>query len=245
MPISAAEGSTVLSVRDLTGGYAFADEIVKAVSLNVEPGEILTIIGPNGAGKSTALKLIAGLLETKSGEISLEGRQVAQNSPQDRARHGLIFVPQEHNVFGALSIAENLEMGAFADPSSARGRAGEIYARFPALAERKRVAASSLSGGQRQTLALAIALMATPHVLLLDEPTAALAPKAAAEIFTLIRSLADDGIAVLMVEQNALAALAVSDRGYVLVDGRCVMEGKADTMRTDPEVRRAFLGGRS
>jgi branched-chain amino acid transport system ATP-binding protein/neutral amino acid transport system ATP-binding protein len=233
----------VLSVRDLTGGYAFADEIVKAVSLNVEPGEILTIIGPNGAGKSTALKLIAGLLKTKSGEISMEGRQVAGNSPQDRARHGLIFVPQEHNVFGALSIAENLEMGAFADHSSARQRAGEIYARFPALAERKRVAASSLSGGQRQTLALAIALMATPHVLLLDEPTAALAPKAAAEIFTLIRSLADDGIAILMVEQHALEALHISTRGYVLVSGRNSREGAGPALATDPEIRRLFLGG--
>ena len=235
----------MLSVRDLTGGYAAADEIVKGVALDVAPGEILTVIGPNGAGKSTALKLIAGLLSAKAGEIRLGDESLAGLDPQTRAGRGLVFVPQEKNVFGSLTVAENLEMGAFLEPRMARERVAGIYARFPILADKRRLPASSLSGGQRQTLAMAIGMMASPRVLLLDEPTAALAPKAAAEIFAVVRAVADEGIAVLMVEQNALAALAMSDRGYVMVDGRRAMEGDAKALRDDPEVRRAFLGGRA
>lgn len=235
----------MLSVRELTGGYAAADEIVKSVDLEVVPGEILTVIGPNGAGKSTALKLVAGLLNAKAGEIRLEGENLAGTSPQARARKGLVFVPQEKNVFAALSIAENLEMGAYLDPAEAKDRAAGLYDRFPILAERRRMPASSLSGGQRQTLAMAIGMMARPRVMLLDEPTAALSPQATAEIFAVARAVADEGIAVLMVEQNALAALAISDRAMVLVDGRKVMEGEAKAMSEDPEVRRAFLGGRA
>lgn len=235
----------MLSVRELTGGYAAADEIVKGVALDVAPGEILTVIGPNGAGKSTALKLIAGLLSAKAGEIRLGDESLAGLDPQTRAGHGLVFVPQEKNVFGSLTVAENLEMGAYLEPRKARERAAGIYGRFPILADKRRLPASSLSGGQRQTLAMAIGMMASPRVLLLDEPTAALAPKAAAEIFAVVRAVADEGIAVLMVEQNALAALAMSDRGYVMVDGRRAMEGEAKALRDDPEVRRAFLGGRA
>lgn len=235
----------MLSVRNLVGGYGAADEIVKGVSLSAVPGEILTIIGPNGAGKSTALKLIAGLLSAKAGEVTLEDSSLSGLDPQSRARAGMVFVPQERNVFAALSVAENLSMGSYLQPAQEKARARDVYARFPILAERKRAPASSLSGGQRQTLAMAIGMMASPRVLLLDEPTAALSPMAAQEIFKVVRSVADEGISVLMVEQNALAALAMSDRACVLVDGRMVLEGKADDLRTDPEVRHAFLGGRA
>lgn len=234
----------MLSVTELSGGYATADQVVKSVSLKVRPGEILTIIGPNGAGKSTALKLIAGLLQIRSGDVQLSEESITTLKPEERARRGLVFVPQEQNTFGTLTISENLEMGAYLEPAAARERAAGIYERFPVLSERRRTSAGSLSGGQRQTLALAIALMTSPRVLLLDEPTAALAPKAAEEIFGVIRALADGGLAILMVEQNALAALSVSDRGYVMVDGRRTMEGDAQSMRADPDVRRAFLGGR-
>lgn len=235
----------MLSISDLVGGYGPADEVVKGIALGVAPGEIVTIIGPNGAGKSTALKLVAGLLAKKRGRVQIDESDIGDLSPQDRARRGLVFVPQERNVFATLSIAENLDMGAYLEPREARGRADALYARFPILAERRNTPASTLSGGQRQTLAIAIALMASPRVLLLDEPTAALAPRAAAEIFRLIREIASEGIAILMVEQNALAALVASDRGYVMVDGRMAMEGDAPILRSDPEIRRVFLGGRA
>jgi len=235
----------MLSVRDLVGGYGAADEIVKGVSLSAVPGEVLTIIGPNGAGKSTALKLIAGLLNIKAGEVRLDQTDLTKLDPQSRARNGMVFVPQEHNVFGALTVAENLSMGGYLQPEHEKAKSAEIYQRFPILYERRRAAASSLSGGQRQTLAMAIAMMASPRVLLLDEPTAALSPKAGEEIFSVVRSVADEGIAVLMVEQNALAALAMSDKACVLVDGRMVLDGKADELMNNPEVRHAFLGGRS
>ena len=234
----------MLSVRELSGGYGEADQVVKAISFDVLPAQVLTIIGPNGAGKSTALKLIAGLLPNRSGQVALDGQPIGSLGPEQRAGLGMVFVPQEHNVFAGLTVAENLEMGAYLQPAEARARAARVYHRFPILSERKRAAAGSLSGGQRQTLGLAIALMASPRVLLLDEPTAALAPRAAAEIFTTIRTLAGEGIAILMVEQNALAALAISDRALVMVDGRCAMEGDASRMQADPDVRRVFLGGR-
>ncbi|MBJ3778359.1 ABC transporter ATP-binding protein [Acuticoccus mangrovi] len=235
----------MLTVEGLVGGYGAADEVVKGVGLTVAPGEILTVIGPNGAGKSTALKLVSGLLRCKAGSVRLGESDLSSLDPQGRAREGLVFVPQERNVFGALTIAENLDIGAYLEPARSHERARDVYARFPLLAERRGKAAGALSGGQRQTLAMAIALMASPRVLLLDEPTAALAPKPAAEIFKAIRGLADEGIAILMVEQNALAALAMSDRALVMVDGRVAMDGEAQAMRQDPEVRRAFLGGRA
>jgi branched-chain amino acid transport system ATP-binding protein len=234
----------MLWVSDLVGGYSAADEVVKGVGLSVAPGEIATIIGPNGAGKSTALKLVAGLLLRKRGKIAIGGKDISDLSPQSRARCGLVFVPQERNVFGTLTIDENLNIGAYLEPRVARKRAEALCKRFPILGERCKAQASTLSGGQRQTLALAIALMASPRVLLLDEPTAALSPIAGAEIFRLIREIAAEGIAILMVEQNALAALIASDRGYVLVDGQMAMEGDAKALRLDPEIRRVFLGGR-
>ncbi|WP_198374884.1 ABC transporter ATP-binding protein [Neoroseomonas rubea] len=235
---------TALAVEELTGGYAAADHVVKGVSLGVAPGELLCVIGPNGAGKSTVLKLLTGLLRPRAGRVALDGRDVTGLSPRRMIEAGLVLVPQERNVFGTLTVEENLAMGCFLDPRRARARMAVVTDRFPLLAERRRQAARSLSGGQRQILAMGQALMSEPRVLLLDEPTAGLSPKAAADLFALVRSTAASGVAVLMVEQNALQAMEVSDRALVLVDGRNAHEGPAPALARDPEIRRLFLGGR-
>ncbi|MFC7738505.1 ABC transporter ATP-binding protein [Roseomonas sp. GCM10028921] len=237
--------SALLSAEGIIGGYASAEQVVKGVTLAADGGELVSVIGPNGAGKSTALKLVAGLLRPSGGRVRIGGQDVAGQAPQAIARTGLGFVPQERNIFGALTIAENLEMGCLFDRRATRERVAEAYARFPMLAEKRRVPARSLSGGQRQVLAVAMALMGRPRALLLDEPTAGLSPRAATELFDLIRTIATGGIAVLMVEQNALESLSVSDRAYVLVDGRNHLDGPARQIANDPDIRRLFLGGRT
>lgn len=229
----------------VVGGYPGAEHVVKGVTLGADAGELVTIIGPNGAGKSTALKLISGLLRPSAGQVRLAGEDVAGRSPQAIAKGGLGFVPQERNVFATLSVAENLEMGCLFERRATKARAEEAYARFPMLAEKRRTGAGSLSGGQRQILAMAMALMGQPRSLLLDEPTAGLSPKAAHELFAVVRGIARDGLAILMVEQNALESLAVSDRAYVLVDGQNHLDGPADAVANDPDIRRLFLGGRA
>jgi branched-chain amino acid transport system ATP-binding protein len=234
----------LLDVSGLRGGYAAADEIVKGADLRVEPGEIVSLIGPNGAGKSTLLKLIAGLLRPSGGRVRLKEQDIAGLGAPGISRLGLAFVPQERNVFGAMTIAENLEMGGYLDGAHARRRAEELYQRFPMLADKRRAVARTLSGGQRQILAMAIALMNAPALLLLDEPTAGLSPRAAEELFGTIIALNQSGVAVLMVEQNALEALAVSARAYVLVQGRAEREGRAAELADDPTVRDLFLGGK-
>jgi branched-chain amino acid transport system ATP-binding protein/neutral amino acid transport system ATP-binding protein len=235
---------SLLQIRDLVGGYASADHVVKSVSVSVASGELVTIIGPNGAGKSTLLKLAAGLLIPRSGQVLIDGRDVTGQSPQKLIRAGLVMVPQERNVFGALTVAENLAMGSLIEPRQIQRRREAIYARFPLLAERRAQYARTLSGGQRQLLAMGQALMAEPKVLFLDEPTAGLSPKAASAMFDTIGAVARGGVAVLMVEQNALEAMIVSDRAYVLVDGRNEREGPAPDLAQDPGIRRLFLGGR-
>jgi branched-chain amino acid transport system ATP-binding protein/neutral amino acid transport system ATP-binding protein len=234
----------LLEAIGIVGGYASAEQVVKGVTMRSDAGELVTIIGPNGAGKSTALKLIAGLLRPSSGEVRIAGEDYSGSTPQALARAGLGLVPQERNVFASLSVHENLEMGCLLARSEAKRRADRAYARFPMLAEKRRAAGGSLSGGQRQILAMAMALMAEPRVLLLDEPTAGLSPVAAHELFGTIRNLAREGLAILMVEQNALESLDVSDRAYVLVDGRNHLDGTASAVANDPDIRRLFLGGR-
>ena len=236
---------TLLGVADLRGGYAAADEIVKGATLHVDDGEIVSLIGPNGAGKSTLLKLIAGLLRPRSGQVRLGDREIAGLDAPAISRLGLAFVPQERNVFGAMTVAENLEMGGYLDTAHLRARRDEIYERFPMLAEKRRAAARTLSGGQRQILAMAIALMNAPALLLLDEPTAGLSPRAAEDLFGTIVALNRSGVAILMVEQNAMEALAVSTRAYVLVQGRAEREGRAEELASDPTVRDLFLGGKA
>ena len=235
----------LLDVEGIVGGYASAEHIVKGVALSADRDEVVTIIGPNGAGKSTALKLISGLLSPSQGRVLIGGEDITGQSPQAIAKAGLGFVPQERNVFGSLTIAENLEVSCLFERSAAKKRMEEAYARFPMLFDKRRISAKSLSGGQRQILAMAMALMGKPRALLLDEPTAGLSPKAAHELFEYIRSIANEGIAILMVEQNALESLEVSDRAYVLVDGRNHLDGPAETVADDPDIRRLFLGGRA
>jgi branched-chain amino acid transport system ATP-binding protein len=224
-------------------GYGVADEILKGVTLTVEPRELVAVIGPNGAGKSTLLKAIAGLLRLKSGHITLLGENIDGLSARERARRGIALVPQEANIFPTMTVRENLEMGGFLEPRETSQRIDGLFSRFPLLAEKRRAAARTLSGGQRQVLAMAMALMVQPRLLLLDEPSAGLAPKAADTLFDTIAAIHAEGTAIAMVEQNALAALAIADRGVVLVDGRTARVGVARELAEDAEVRRLFLGG--
>ena len=233
----------LMEARAIVCGYGAADEILKGASLDVAPGELVAIIGPNGAGKSTLLKAVAGLLRLKSGAILLDGMAIDKLPARDRARRGLAFVPQEANIFPTMSVRENLEMGGFLERRATAARIDALFARFPVLAEKRRAAARTLSGGQRQVLAMAMALMVHPRLLLLDEPSAGLSPKAAETLFDSIAAIHAEGTAVVMVEQNAREALAIADRGMVLVDGRTARVGPAREMADDPEVRRMFLGG--
>ncbi|BCB19719.1 ABC transporter ATP-binding protein [Bosea sp. ANAM02] len=240
--MSAAQGK-LLAVDGIVAGYGAAEQILKGTSLTVAPGEIVSIIGPNGAGKSTLLKTIAGLVKARDGTIKLKGGDVTRENALGRARSGIGFVPQERNVFGAMTVAENLEISGFQEPGKVGERSEQMYARYPMLAEKRKALARTLSGGQRQILAMAMGLMNAPALLLLDEPTAGLSPKAADELFDAIVSLNKGGLPILMVEQHALEALQISTRGYVLVSGRNSREGAGPALATDPEIRRLFLGG--
>jgi ABC-type branched-subunit amino acid transport system ATPase component len=233
---------TGLTVRELHGGYANAESIVKGIDLSVEPAELAIVIGPNGAGKSTVLRLIAGLLPKRTGQVLLGDDLLPAGNAQWACRKGLGFVPQERNVFASLTVNENLEMGGYLQPKAVKRGVEEQVARFPILKKKLRERAGNLSGGQRQVLALAIVLMNSPSVLLLDEPTSGLSPVAADEIFALVRQLASSGLAILMVEQNALLALEHATRGIVLVAGRKVRDTAAKTLLADEEVRHLFLG---
>ena len=232
-----------LTVEGVVAGYSAADEVLKGVDLEVERGEIVSVIGPNGAGKSTLLKVIAGVLAPSRGRVRLGDASIEGRPPREISALGVAFVPQERNVFPTLSVRENLEMGGYLDPRGARPRIEAIFARFPLLAERRRHAARTLSGGQRQILAMAMALMVEPSLLLLDEPSAGLAPMAAERLFETIGAVNRDGVAIVVVEQNALEALAIAGRGYILVDGRNSRSGPAAALAGDPDVRRIFLGG--
>ncbi|WP_291296057.1 ABC transporter ATP-binding protein [Elioraea sp.] len=233
----------LLEARGVVAGYAAADMILKGVDLAVAPHEVVAIIGPNGAGKSTLLKAIAGILTPSAGTITLAGAPIQGRPAREICASGLAFVPQEANVFPTMSVRENLEMGGFVQPRETRQRIEEIFVRFPILAEKRRQAARTLSGGQRQILAMAMALMVAPKLLLLDEPSAGLSPIAAEKLFDTIRGIHAEGTAIAMVEQNALEALAIAHRGVILVDGRNAREGAAAELATDPDVRRIFLGG--
>ena len=242
--MSGTQSAVLLEARDLVAGYGAADEILKGASLSVSAGELVAIIGPNGAGKSTLLKSLAGLLTLKSGEILLDGVAIAgMRAPERSARAGIAFVPQEANVFPTMSVRENLEMGGYVHRGGTASRIEALFARFPMLADKRRQAARTLSGGQRQILAMAMALMVQPRLLMLDEPSAGLSPKAAESLLMDIATIHREGTAIAMVEQNAREALAIADTGVVLVDGRTARVGSARAMADDPDVRRLFLGG--
>ena len=234
----------VFTADAVVAGYVPGLPIVQGASVAVAAGEIVTIIGPNGAGKSTFLKALAGLVPTTSGRVSLAGRDVTGLPAPELVRAGLGFVPQTGNVFTTLTIHENLVVGAHTVGGDLGPRLAAAYAMFPALAEKRGQRARVLSGGQRQMLAIARALMTQPAVLMLDEPTAGLSPKAVNEVFDDLRRLAASGVAILLVEQNAKAALRLSERGLVLVEGRNRFEGRAADLLADPAVGEAFLGHR-
>lgn len=224
-------------------GYGAADEILKGAGLQASAGELVAVIGPNGAGKSTLLKAIAGLLSLKSGAITLDGAVLHTVPARERARRGVAFVPQEGNVFASMTVRESLEMGGFVEARQTADRMAAILDRFPMLADKRRQQARTLSGGQRQVLAMAMALMVQPRLLLLDEPSAGLSPRAADALFDSIAAIHADGVAIVMVEQNAYEALGIADTGVVLVDGRTARTGPARELARDPDVRRLFLGG--
>jgi len=232
-----------LKVEGIRGGYASADEIVKGIDLEVKARDLAVIIGPNGAGKSTFLKLVAGLLRPKQGSVQLSGIALPPGEAQAACQVGLSFVPQERNVFQSLTVRENLEMGGYSVRKELRARVEAQLERFPMLKARLKDKAGNLSGGQRQVLAMAIALITEPSVLLLDEPTAGLSPAAADEIFELIRGLSQQGLAILMVEQNALLGLEYGNRGIVLVAGKKMRDDSAQGLLNDDEIRHLFLGG--
>ena len=234
--------SPVLELNNLKAGYG-QTEILHDLSMYVNQNEIVAIIGPNGAGKSTAMKSVLGLLNIREGSVVLNGEDITDTPAQKVIERGISYVPQTNNVFVNLSVRENLEMGAWTRPDGVEERLEEMFELFPDLAEKRAQAAGSLSGGQRQMVAMAKALMVDAKILLLDEPTAGLSPKYRGEIFATIQKIKNTGVPILIVEQNAKQALGVSDRGYVLVDGANRHTGTGAGLAADPEIARLFLGG--
>ena len=230
---------SLLDIADVRGGYSEVD-ILNGVSLTLNAGEILTVAGTNGAGKSTLAKAIVGLLPRVAGTIRLEGRDLEGLPTERRVAEGIGYVPQVANIFASLTVVENLTVVAGVADRSAR--LDELFAAFPALAERRRARAGSLSGGERQQLAFARALMPRPRLMILDEPTAALSPAKVADAFHLIARLPSLGVSVLVVEQRARQALAISHHGCILDGGRVAMKGPAATLLDDERAARLYLG---
>jgi branched-chain amino acid transport system ATP-binding protein len=234
----------LLTIEHLSVGYGRL-EVVHAVSLTLAAGEIATVIGPNGAGKTTLLAAIMGLLPGR-GRIVYAGCDLAHLTTEDRVERGLVLVPEQRELFGTLSVADNLILGAYTRHyrrSERQRRLDAVYAEFPPLAERRGQAAATLSGGERQMLALGRALMAEPRLLLLDEPSLGLAPRVAREIFRIINGLRERGVSILLIEQNARAALECADVGYVLELGEIGARGPASALLHDPRVMATYLGG--
>ena len=233
---------TALVGTAMIGGYGGAD-ILQGCTIAVESGEIAVIVGPNGAGKSTAMKAIFGMLDLRAGSVRLDGEDITTLPPQQRVQRGMGFVPQTQNVFTSMTVEENLEMGGFIRDDDFGDTIEEIYNLFPVLREKRAQPAGELSGGQRQQVAVGRALMTQPKVLMLDEPTAGVSPIVMDELFDRIIDVARTGIAILMVEQNAKQALAIADRGYVLVQGENRYTDTGAALLENPDVRKAFLGG--
>ena len=232
----------LLETEGVVAGYVPEVDILDGVSVNVKEGEIVTIVGPNGAGKSTLIKTIFGLLRPREGRIVFRDEDIAGRRPHDITRLGLNYVPQLDNVFPSLTVEENLEMGSL-DRSRTKDQRERMYELFPRLGERRSQAAGTMSGGERQMVAMAMALMPDPQVLLLDEPSAGLAPAFVDAIFEKTQQVNQEGVTIVMVEQNARRALAMSNRGYVLDLGKDRFEGPGKDLLEDPKVAELYLGG--
>ena len=232
----------MLTVEAITSAYGRIN-VLHEVWLQVKAGEIVALVGSNGAGKTTLLRTLSGVQPARSGRIVFEGEAIERLEPHQRVMRGISQSPEGRQVFGPLSVEDNLRLGAYRrQDAGMRTRLDHVFALFPVLAEKRRIAAMSLSGGQQQMLAIGRALMAAPKLLLLDEPSLGLAPLLVDQILAAVRALRAEGITVLLVEQNASAALAIADRGYVLETGRVVMEGSGAALLDDPKVRTAYLG---
>ncbi|HDM09978.1 MAG: ABC transporter ATP-binding protein [Deltaproteobacteria bacterium] len=233
----------LLEAIEIVSGYGKTD-ILHGASVTVDKDEIVTIIGPNGAGKSTLFKTIMGYLIPRKGKIIFSGEDVTRLPPNKKVEKGIAYVPQLENIFPSLTILENLEMGGYSkDKEKVKRGMERAFEAFPILADRKTQRAKSLSGGERQMLAMSMALITEPALLLLDEPSAGLSPKVTEEVFRHIKRLHEEGIGILIIEQDAHRSLSISDRGYVLVMGQNYFEGPANTILDDEKIREAFLGG--
>ena len=228
--------------ENLIGGYGTGD-ILKGCTISAEQGEISIVVGPNGAGKSTAMKAMLGMLKFLKGKVTLAGQDITIMSPQQRVQLGMAFVPQTNNVFSSMTVEENLELGAYVRTDDYSDTIDQVYELFPVLKEKRLQPAGELSGGQRQQVAVGRALMTKPSVLMLDEPTAGVSPIVMDELFERIIEVKKTGIAILMVEQNARQALAIADRGFVLVTGQNRFTDSGQVLLANEEVRRSFLGG--
>ena len=235
-------GATMLETEGLVAGYVPEVDILNGVSIRVSEGEIVTVIGPNGAGKSTLIKTIFGLLRPRSGTVLFRGDDIAGQKPHDCTRSGMSYVPQLDNVFPSLTVEENLELGAL-DRSRLNEQMDRMYELFPRLGERSSQQAGTMSGGERQMVAMARALMPDPQLMLLDEPSAGLAPAFVEAIFEKVEEINNAGVTLVMVEQNARRALAMSSRGYVLDLGKDRFEGPGQQLLGDPKVAELYLGG--
>jgi branched-chain amino acid transport system ATP-binding protein len=233
----------MLTLKSVQAGYGRLP-VLKGISVHVRPGEVVTLIGGNGAGKTTTLRTISGLLPPRKGAIEFAGHDLTRLPPERIVTLGLALVPEGRRVFRTLSVTANLELGAYhrRDKSEVRRDLEEIRGRFPILQERAHQAAGTLSGGEQQILAIGRALMARPRLLMLDEPSMGLAPRMVTQVYQILAELKAQGTTILLVEQNARAALKVADRGYVLETGRIILDGTAADLRDDPEVQRAYLG---
>ena len=233
---------TVLELDTVDSGYGEV-QVLFELSMHLERDEILCLIGPNGAGKSTVLKTVFGMLHPWTGSVTYHGEEIGGMAPEDIVREGIGFVPQTDNVFGSLTIDENLRMGGVARDDDLKPVLSNLYDRFPLLDEKRQEKAQNLSGGQRQILALARALVMEPDVLLIDEPSAGLAPNTADDVFEDVQKVNDMGTAIMMVEQNAVKGLSISDRGCVLDQGAVRFEDRADALLDNQEVTELYLGG--
>lgn len=234
--------NTILSVKDINVYYG-AIHAIKGISVDVNEGEIVTLIGANGAGKSTTLNTISGLLRSKTGEINFQGSSISKTSPNKIVEKGLVMIPEGRRIFLGLTVEENLEMGAYTRPrSELKSSMDEVYDLFPRLKERRTQIGGTLSGGEQQMLAMGRALMAKPKLIMLDEPSMGLAPLLVDLIFEIIADLHKAGSTILLVEQNAQAALSIADRAYVLETGKIVKTGQGSELINDPSIKKAYLG---